>query len=100
MSHVHKPSSDVRYLAQGPRGRTIVEQTNGYTVIRQMPIEADGRVRYRIKNQVGKTGRVVTEEGLWGAFGAPVSQMKNDGTVLSLSQKQIAARCVSRPFVV
>ena len=64
MSHVYKPNSDVRYLAQGPRGRKVVEQTNVYTVIRQMPIEADGRVRYRIKNQVDKTERVVTEEEL------------------------------------
>jgi hypothetical protein len=64
MSHVHKPNSDVRYLAQGPRGRKAVEQTNVYTVIRRMPIEADGRVRYRIKNQADKTERVVTEEEL------------------------------------
>jgi hypothetical protein len=64
MSYVYKPSSDVRYLAQGPQGRKAVEQTNVYTVIRQMPIEADGRIRYRIKSQVDKTERVVTEEEL------------------------------------
>ena len=29
-----------------------------------MPIEADGRVRYRIKNQVDKKERLVTEEEL------------------------------------
>jgi hypothetical protein len=38
--------------------------TNVYTVIRQMPVETDGRVRYRIKNQVDETERVVTEEEL------------------------------------
>ena len=32
--------------------------------IRQMPIEADGRIRYRMKSQVDKTKRVVTEEEL------------------------------------
>jgi hypothetical protein len=64
MSHVYKPNSDVRYIAQGPRGREVVEQINVYTVIRQMPIESDGRVRYRIKNQLDKTERVVTEEEL------------------------------------
>ena len=64
MSHVYKPSSDVRYLTQGAQGRKTVEQTNVYTVIRQMPIEADGRIRYRIKSQVDKTERVVTEEEL------------------------------------
>jgi len=64
MSYVYKPNSDVRYLAQGPKGRKVVEQINVHTVIRQMPIEADGRVRYRIKNQMDKTERVVTEEEL------------------------------------
>jgi hypothetical protein len=64
MFHVYKQNSGVRYLAQRPRGRKVVEQTNVYTVIRQMPIEADGRVRYRIKNQADKTERVVTEEEL------------------------------------
>jgi len=64
MSQVYKPNSDVRYLAQGPRGRKVVEETNVYTIIRQMPVEADGRVRYRIKNQVDKTERVATEEEL------------------------------------
>jgi hypothetical protein len=64
MSHVYRPNSDVRYVALGPRGRKIVEQTNVYTIIRLMPIEADGRVRYRIKNQLDKTERVVTEEEL------------------------------------
>ena len=64
MSHVYKANSDIRYLAQGARARKVVEETNVYTVIRRMPIEADGRVRYRIKNQVDKTERVVTEEEL------------------------------------
>ena len=64
MSHVYKPNSDVRCLAQVPRGRKVVEQTNVYTVIRQMPVETDGRVRYRIRNQVDKTERVVNEEEL------------------------------------
>jgi hypothetical protein len=66
MSQIYKPSSDVRYLAQGPRGRNAVEQTNIYTVIRQMSIEADGRIRYRIKSKVDKIERVVTEEELVG----------------------------------
>ena len=64
MSHVYKPNSDVRCLAQEPRGRKRVEQTNIYTVIRQMPIEADGRIRYRIRSHADKTERVVTEEEL------------------------------------
>jgi hypothetical protein len=35
-----------------------------YTVIRHMPIEADGRIRYRIKCKSDKVERVVTEDQL------------------------------------
>ena len=62
--YVYKPDANVLYLAREPRSRKAVEQTNIYSVIRQMPIEADGRIRYRIKNRVDKTERVVTEEEL------------------------------------
>jgi hypothetical protein len=64
MSHVYKLSTDVRYLAQRPQGRNAIEPTQVYKVIRQMPIEADGRLRYRIKNQADESERVVTEEEL------------------------------------
>jgi hypothetical protein len=64
MPYAYKPNSDVRCLAQEPRGRKLVEQTNVYTIVRQMPIEADGRVRYRIRNHADKTERVVNEEEL------------------------------------
>lgn len=35
-----------------------------YTVIQHMPIEADGRIRYRIRSNTEKADRVVTEEEL------------------------------------
>ena len=50
MSYVYKPNSDVRYLAKGPQSRKSVEQPNVYTVIRRMPIEADGRIRIKSGN--------------------------------------------------
>jgi hypothetical protein len=40
------------------------EEPAVYTVIQHMPIEADGRIRYRIKSQTEKIERVVTEEQL------------------------------------
>ena len=35
-----------------------------YTIIQRMPIEADGRLRYRIKNKSENIERVVTEDQL------------------------------------
>ncbi|HEX4920584.1 MAG TPA: hypothetical protein VFV92_07575 [Candidatus Bathyarchaeia archaeon] len=40
------------------------EEPTVYTVIQHMPIEADGRIRYRIRSNTGKIDRVVTEEEL------------------------------------
>jgi hypothetical protein len=39
-----------------------VEKPPVYTVIQQLPIEADGRIRYRIKSQSESFERVVTED--------------------------------------
>jgi hypothetical protein len=41
-----------------------VEKRTVYTVVQLMPIEADGRVRYRIKSESEKIERVVTEDQL------------------------------------
>jgi len=35
-----------------------------YTIVQRMPIEADGRLRYRIKSKLENIERVVTEEQL------------------------------------
>ena len=37
-------------------------QRNVYTITARLPIEADGRLRYRIKCETEKVERVVTEE--------------------------------------
>jgi len=41
-----------------------VEKPTIYTVIQQLPIEADGRIKYRIKSQSENFERVVTEDQL------------------------------------
>jgi hypothetical protein len=62
MAHIYAINDDVHHLAQGPQGRTVVEQRSVYTIIGRLPIEADGRRRYRIKSKTEKLERVVTEE--------------------------------------
>jgi hypothetical protein len=47
---------------QGPQGREGPKQRNVYTITARLPIEADGRPRYRIKCDTEKVERVVTEE--------------------------------------
>jgi hypothetical protein len=64
MPHIYKLRDDVRHLGQGPQGRTTGETPTVYTVVQQLPIEADGRVRYRIKSQSENFERVVTEDQL------------------------------------
>jgi hypothetical protein len=41
-----------------------VEKPVAYTVVQQLPIESDGRIRYRIKSQCENFERVVTEDQL------------------------------------
>ena len=62
MSHTYRLDDAVRHRSQGPQGRTQIEEPKVYTIIRCLPIEADGRIRYRIKSD--KVERVVTEDEL------------------------------------
>ncbi len=64
MTYIYKPKDDVLHLGQGPRGRMTVEKPIAYTVVQQLPIESDGRIRYRIKSQSENFERVVTEDQL------------------------------------
>ena len=63
MPYIYKPKDDVRHL-EGPQRRMTVEKPTSYTVIQQLPIESDGRIRYRIKSQSENFERVVTEDQL------------------------------------
>jgi hypothetical protein len=55
-------NDDVLLQLQGPQGRDGPKQRSVYTITARMPIEADGRCRYRIKSKTEKIERVVTEE--------------------------------------
>ena len=64
MSYAYKVNEDVRHLRQGPQGRAASNRPTIYTIVQLMPIEADGRPRYRIKSKSENTERVVTEDQL------------------------------------
>jgi hypothetical protein len=62
MAHNYAINDDVHHQLQGPQGRAVVKQRSVYTVVSCLPIEADGRPRYRIKSKTENIERVVTEE--------------------------------------
>jgi len=64
MSYAYELNADVRHHAQGPQGRAATNQPAIYTIVRHMPIEADGRLRYRIRCKSLQTERIVTEDQL------------------------------------
>jgi hypothetical protein len=64
MSYAYKLNEEVRHQTQGPQGRAATEAPKIYTIVQCMPIESDGRVRYRIKCRSENIERVVTEDQL------------------------------------
>ena len=64
MSYAYKLNANVRHQAQGPQGRAATSQPMIYTIVQHMPIEADGRLRYRIRCKSLQIERVVTEDQL------------------------------------
>ena len=62
--HMFSKDDDVCHQPQGPQGRLNDRQENVYTVIARLPIEMDGRVRYRIRSKTGNVERIVTEDQL------------------------------------
>jgi hypothetical protein len=64
MPYAYKLNDDVRHQPQGPQGRAAADLPMIYTIVQHMPIEADGRVRYRIKSKSENIERVVTEDQL------------------------------------
>jgi hypothetical protein len=62
MAHNYAINDDVHHQLQGPQGRAGVKQRSIYTIVTCLPIEADGRPRYRIKSKTENVERVVTEE--------------------------------------
>ena len=64
MSYAYKLNQDVRHQPQGPQGRVATDPSVIYTIVQLMPIEADGRLRYRIKSKSENIERIVTEDQL------------------------------------
>jgi hypothetical protein len=64
MEHVYHIDDDVFRQVDGPQGRDVVVQSNVYTILALLPVEADGRLRYRIKSKEENFERIVTEEAL------------------------------------
>ena len=62
MAYNYAINDNVLLHLQGPQGRDVPREQNVYTITARMPIEADGRPRYRVKSQAEKVERVVTEE--------------------------------------
>jgi hypothetical protein len=62
MSHAYASDEEVLHRSQGPQGRLQAEEPKVYTIIRCLPVEADGRLRYHIKSE--RDERVVTEDEL------------------------------------
>ena len=51
MSYAYKLNEDVHHRPQGPQGRAATDPPMIYTIVQRMPLEADGRLRYRIKSK-------------------------------------------------
>jgi hypothetical protein len=64
MPYAYELDEDVLHHSQGPQGRVRVEEPIVYTIVQRLPIEADGRLRYRIKGKSKKIERVATEDQL------------------------------------
>ena len=62
MAYHYAINDDVLLQFQGPQGRELPRERSIYTITARMPMEADGRPRYRIKSKTEKVERIVTEE--------------------------------------
>ncbi len=64
MPDADKLNEEVQHRRQVPQGRTEAAASTIYTIVRHMPVEADGRLRYRLRSKSDNTERVVTEDQL------------------------------------
>ena len=64
MSYAYKLNEEVRHQPQGPQGRATTDPPMIYAIVQLMPIQADGRLRYRIKSKSENIERLVTEDQL------------------------------------
>lgn len=59
MEHIYIIDDHVHRQIHGPQGRDVVEPCHVYTILALLPVEADGRLRYRIKSKAENFERVV-----------------------------------------
>lgn len=64
MAHIFSINDDVHHQLQRPQGRAGSNERSIYTIVTCLPIESDGRPRYRIKSKAENFERVVTEDQL------------------------------------
>jgi hypothetical protein len=64
MEHTYHIDDHVSRQIDGPQGRDVVVQSDVYTILALLPVEADGRLRYRIKSKEENFERIVTEDTL------------------------------------
>ena len=64
MGYIFSVNDNVHHQTQRPQGRADNGERAVYTVVACLPIEADGRIRYRIKSKIENIERVVTEDEL------------------------------------
>jgi hypothetical protein len=65
VAHSYANDDDVHHLSQGPQGRALDNAPRKlFTVVGRLPVEADGRVRYRIKEKGKNIERVEFENEL------------------------------------
>jgi hypothetical protein len=64
MEHIYHVNDHVARQIDGPQGRDVVEQSKLYTILALLPVEADGRLRYRIKSKEENFERIVVEDTL------------------------------------
>ena len=62
MEHIYHIDDDVLHQFQRLQGRNVVEASHVYTILALLPVEADGRPRYRIKSKDENFERVVAED--------------------------------------
>jgi hypothetical protein len=62
MAHIFSINDNVHHQAQRPQGRADNGERAIYTIVARLPIEADGRIRYRIRSKTENLERVVTED--------------------------------------
>jgi hypothetical protein len=62
MAHIFSINDNVHHQAQRPQGRADNGERAIYTIVARLPIEADGRIRYRIRSKTENFERVVTED--------------------------------------